>query len=252
MKKVMMVMTIVVALSVLVFMISVASLFAADTTKTTPTTKQQGTTQQGTPRQTPVQERKAAAKMPQSQIENNKTTVHTKFWDFEFDSVEVNGVTIKKGGGNKKIYVKAGQVKFTLHYKLKTPPIKEISEQDVAAWGSGRKHYYNDMRVWYDVNGSYFPGGGSAGKKDLPRFTWADVQSWRKTARSTLPWTWTEQMTLIWNAKPGSNGYTEVYNFFIAFCCVNCVAGEEIAEVDRKNNGFSFEDLLVTLILQKY
>ncbi len=225
MKKVMMVMTMFTALSFLVSMIAVAPLFAVEATNTGPT-----------PKQVPTQK-------PKPQLSKDKAMVHTKFWEFEFDRLEGKGVVIKKGGGNKTINVKVGEnVKFTLYYKVKTPPIKEIFEADVNAWGSGAREYYGTFWI-HDKERNQETN--SMDMRYLPKFTWENVQFWKKTFLGTSCKTWTEQMTLQWTPTAEFVGHT----VFIKVCCVNCWSNKDIPEVDRKNNGFTNEDLLVTFIV---
>jgi len=91
MKKGMMVITIVVALSFLVSIIAVSPSFAKQATQTTPTTKQPAPAQ--TPATQSPQTQKSQFTPPKGQ---QYSPARLKFWDLEFDRLEVKGVVIKK------------------------------------------------------------------------------------------------------------------------------------------------------------
>jgi hypothetical protein len=185
MKKGMPIITIVVALSFLVSMIAVAPLFAAQATKTTPTTKQvpqQGPTQAPQTPQTPTVKSPAT---PTKTYEKAKSV----FWDLEFDRLEVKGVVLKGIKEEKTIDLNPGEtVTFKIYYKLKTPPVKEITEADVKRWGSGSLTYRNYVKI--NLYEMIVESNGKAGTdrfkyvdlygvKSLPKFTWEDVMRWK-------------------------------------------------------------------------
>jgi hypothetical protein len=112
MKKGMMVMAIVAALSFLVSIIAVSASLAGLVTQTTP--------------------EKVSAKKEPPKSQALKNIVHTKFWVLDVDHCVVNNFnpcnavnTVKKGPLTGKCY-----------YMVKTPPINEITEADVTAWSS--------------------------------------------------------------------------------------------------------------------
>jgi len=232
MKKGMMVMTMVVALSFLVSVSAVSPSFAKQATQTAPTTKQQ-----------------APAQSPEIQKQQFPKDLYVKFksqfWDLEFDKLIVKGVVIKKGGGNKTINVKVGEnVQFKAYYKVKTLPIGDITEADANYWGSGKFLYTNYLLIInHDAQGNknihLFDTNRS-----LPKFTWQNVQGWKRGGlKKNDPKTWTELSVFQWTAGAecvGSNVY------------INCVCVDwykNIPETNEPNNGFVDSDLLVTFIV---
>ncbi len=173
MKKVMVVMTIIAALSFLVSMIAVSPSFAKQATKTLPTATQQ----------TPA--KVAVAQMPKA-----------KFWDLELDHCVI------KSGANPctstTINLKWGTpFNGTCFYKVKTYyPINDITEADAKAWGKGKSY----MIIAYMGNG---PDVSKFFKKEetrtLPKFTWQDVQQWKNTGQVSAPKIWTERLDFSWH-----------------------------------------------------
>jgi hypothetical protein len=184
------VLAIVIALSVPVSLIAIAPLFAAQVTKTQPTSKQQ--TQQ--PVQTPT-----IQKIKQS---DSKPTAYEKakdkFWAFEFDHCIIGG-TNTRGKDAWDLHIpgaKIGQpLTSTCFYKMKTPPVKDITEADVKAWGTGKSYYilagFTLTNVPEEV---YFK---KEENRDLPSFTWEDVKHWLRGGGND-PKIWTEHMVFTW------------------------------------------------------
>ncbi len=213
MKKGMMVVTIIAALSFLVSMIAAAPLFAVEATNT-------GLT----PKQVPTQ------KPPASQF--SKNMVHIKFWDLAVDHFVINGQSFpfpNDYSQAKIINVKVGQtVNCQCFYKLRTPTIGSISEADVGSWGSG---------ITYKIAGGlFFPGPPSHQEytiiaRQTPKFTYADVQSWKNQFGAGGNKEWNEAALVYnWTAAAKHVGksmylHFDVDSFF------------NIKETDENNNG---------------
>jgi len=185
MKKGMMVMTIVVALSFLVSISAVAPSFAKTASQTTPTSKQ--APQQG-PAQAP-QTQKSQFTPPKDQ---QYSPAKLKFWELEPLHCSINGVSrpCNCTGATAAINVIVTPGKpltINCYYRVKTPPINDITEADVKAWGWGRSY-----TLCYDLI-------GFDRKEDvriLPKFTWYDVKIWKKGGQGNAPKVWTEHMVL--------------------------------------------------------
>jgi hypothetical protein len=229
MKKGMPIITIVVALSFLVSMIAVAPLFAAQATKTTPTTKQQETTQGTAQGTTQVKQ------VPRSSLQIGKLS--RTFWDLEFDCLEVKGVRIKNGMGHKTITAKPGEdVTFTAHYKVKTPPIKDITEADANYWGSGKGYtpYYLLLTI-YNVPPCHAPYSNAETPplQQLPKFTWAEVQQWKTAGLGNTPKIWTENVEIKWHVPDDQVAHNSYfYVFYID-------PFKKVSETNEDNNGFN-------------
>ena len=239
MKKVMMVMAIVAALSFLVSLLAVVPSFAAKATQTQPTTKQQ--TQQGTVQTPASQDIKKPAGFKPTAMEKPKE----KFWDLEFDRLEVKGVVIKKGGGNKTINVKVGEnVQFKAYYKVKTIPVGDITEADAMYWGSGKFLYSNYLLIINHTAQGNNPIHLFDTNKSLPQFTWQNVQGWKRgIGKGNNPKIWNESSVFQWTAGPECVGSNVYMNCF----CVDWY--KKIPETNEPNNGFVDSDLLVTFIV---
>ncbi|HEX9948615.1 MAG TPA: hypothetical protein VGB29_00545 [Thermodesulfobacteriota bacterium] len=178
MKKGMLVMAIVTALSFLVLVIAVAPAVAKQATQTPPTSKQQP--QQGT----------VQTVLPKS-----------VFWDLEVESITVKGQVIKKGSGNHTITVKVGEpVTFTCKYKAKTIPINNITKADAKFWGSGNHKFTIRLQVYFptpnlDTDDLYKD-------KSLPSFTYEDIQNWIKRQKVIGGKSWSQEVVFQWTPKP--------------------------------------------------
>ena len=129
MKKGMMAMTIVAALSFLISIGAVSTSFSKQAGQTVPKSQQQ---------QSPtLQEKEHVVQVPKN-----------KFWDLEADRMVVKGQVVKKGGGHHTIYVKVGEtVTFHCYYKMKTIPVRDITKADTNFWGSGNRQFNIRFRV---------------------------------------------------------------------------------------------------------
>jgi hypothetical protein len=193
MKKGMIVMTIVAALVFFVSMIAAAPSSAVQATQTGPT-----------PKQAPIQS-------PQTKFERSKDVVHqlkphAEFWGLAVDHCNVNGAPWPRRGSQsggvyvlRDLQVKAGQpLTFDCYYKVITIPIKDITEDDAIAWGSG-KSYTDFYKVFISTFESSTEISAKTEQKNLPKFTWADVLVWkRQTGRSNDSKIWTEHMVFTW------------------------------------------------------
>ncbi|MCJ7545238.1 MAG: hypothetical protein MUP30_00195 [Deltaproteobacteria bacterium] len=181
MKKGMLVMTMFVALSFLVSVIAVSPSFAKQATQNTSTPKQQ-------PQQGPAQ----APQTQKPRFPKNMEKLHTVFWELEPLRCVINGVSkpcnCQGTTAAINVIVTPGQpLTITCYYKVKTPPINDITEADVKAWGWGRSY-----TLCYD-----FPGFDRIEEiRTLPKFTWADVKLWKKGGQGNAPKIRTEPMVL--------------------------------------------------------
>jgi len=223
MKKGMMVMTIVAVLAFLVSVIAVSPLFAKQATQTTPTTKQ--VPQQGPARapQTPTVKSPAT---PTKTYEKPKSV----FWDLAVDRRCVaNGVTLDPvvTAADYKIPFLNNKIVGKCFYKVKTPPVNEITEADVKKWGSGNLTYFG----WVAVEGLRALGPCKIQvAKTLPKFTWADVQRWKKVAMGNAPKIWNESIDFTCAAESPAD-----YRWFY-FKIETKYIGTPIPEYDTSNN----------------
>jgi hypothetical protein len=222
MKKGMMEIAMCVVLSFLVSVIAVSISFAARATQTAPKSQQQPSTVQI----------------------KDQIKAKDKFWDLEFDRLEVKGFVIKKGGGNKTINVKVGEnVQFRAYYKVKTIPIGDITEADANYWGSGKFLYTNHLLIVnHKVQGNNYIRLFDT-NISTPKFTRYDVIHWKKILATTARKTWNEESVFQWNPAADCVGH----NVYINCVCVDWY--KKIPETDEPNNGFVDSDLLVTFIV---
>lgn len=164
MKKLMLLMAIVAALSFLASVLTVAPAFAVEATKTGPT-----------PKQAPAQ--KTA---PASQFSKSKVFVHTKFWSVEAIQCDISygiaGSFKPCGVVDPPTTIKLGKISGSCSYKIKTPPVNEITEADANYWG--KKSGYTTTKVLWSLNDSKV--GNTKVGIVVPGFTWEDVQTMRK------------------------------------------------------------------------
>jgi hypothetical protein len=172
MKRVMLVMVIVVALSFLVSMIAVSPLFAVEATKTGPIPKQVPT--QKTP--------------PTSQFSKNKVMLHTKFWAVEVIQCDIScgsaGSFTPCGVIDPPTTIKIGKISGNCSYKIKTPPVNEITEADAEKWGASGNKYYISAHLSHDGSPTNLVKGEF---KYVPHFTWVDVQQWKNSGQGNTP-----------------------------------------------------------------
>lgn len=221
MKKRIMAITIVVALSFLVSISAVSTSFSKQAVQTVPKSQQQ---------QPPtVQEKEHVVQAPKD-----------KFWDLEVDRIEVKGQVIKKGGGHHTIHVKVGEtVTFHCYYKMKTIPVKDITKADTNYWGSGNLQFNIRFRV---ASTTYSIEPKTSFKnRNLPHFTWEDVKKWQRITRSPGGKTWTDEVSFLWT--PGAE-YVEAYitaEYYLDY-------GHVIPETHEGNNIMSIMSLLTIIV----
>jgi hypothetical protein len=188
MKKGMMVVTIVAALSFLFSMIAVSSCMAVKATKTGPAPKQVPT--QKTPPTSPKE--KVPVKVP---VQGAKA----QFWDLAVDHCVISGQLLQCNPCQGKPTVKVGQpATITCYYTMKAIQISDITDADAKFWGSGNLKYYVGIVVYGD-------GMAKTYKKEelrsLPKFTWENVQVWKKNFIGTYRKTWTEHIAMTWTPQ---------------------------------------------------
>ena len=196
MKRGMMVMTIVVALSLLVSLIAVAPSFAKTASQTTPTSKQ--APQQG-PAQAP-QTQKQQFTPPKDQQYSPAKSV---FWELEPLHCFINGVskpcTCEGNAAAANVTVKPGHpLTINCYYRVKTPPINDITEADAKAWGWGKSYTIRYQLIENNLI--------TEDIRTLPKFTWADVKLWKKGGQGNAPKVWTEHMLLKLNMRDKATG----------------------------------------------
>jgi hypothetical protein len=183
MKKGMVVMIIVVVLSFLVSPIAVSPSFAKQATQTTPTSKQ-------APQQGPAQAPQTQTIKPPAALTKTYEKAKDIFWELEPLHCSINGVSrpcnCMGTTAAINVIVTPGQpLTINCYYRVKTPPINDITEADAKAWGWGRSY-----TLCYDLI-------GFDRKEDvriLPKFTWYDVKIWKKGGQGNAPKIWTEHM----------------------------------------------------------
>ena len=228
-KKVMMVMTIVVALSFLVSISAVVPSGAVEATKTktSPALKQPSGTTQPVSAQ-PAEQKQNKQALPQGQ--GAQRLVHEKFWDLAVDRRCVaNGVTLDPvvTAADYMIPFLSNKIVGKCFYKVKTPPVNEITEADVKKWGSGNLTYFG----WVSMNGKRALGPCKIQvAKTLPKFTWEDVQRWKKAGQGNAPKIWNESIDFTCAFEsPGD------YRWFY-FTIETTYIGTPIPEYDTGNN----------------
>jgi hypothetical protein len=223
MKKVMVVMTMFVTLSFLVSMIAVAPAFAKQATQTQSTTKQ--VPQQG-PAQAPQTPTVKSLATPTKTYEKPKSV----FWDLAVDRRCVaNGVTLDPvvTAADYKIPFLNNKIVGKCFYKVKTPSVNEITEADVKKWGSGNLTYFG----WVTLDGKRALGPCKIKvAKILPKFTWEDVQRWKKVATGNAPRIWNESIDFTCTAESQGD-----YRWFY-FKIETQYIGTPIPEYDTGNN----------------
>jgi patatin-like phospholipase/acyl hydrolase len=177
MKKVMMAMTIVVAISFFSSVIAVAPSAAKAVSKDASNAKSK------TPTQFP----------PHTQGES--TVPKQQFWDLVVDHCYINGILVPMNPcSNTTITVKVGQaVVGTCYYKAITLPVADITKADAAYWGSGNLTYVI-VSVFSSLKPAITPKKEET--KNLPKFTYAFAKNYTKGERMA----WNHYMTFRWVA----------------------------------------------------
>jgi hypothetical protein len=221
MKKGMMVMTILVALSFLISISTVSPLFAKQATQTTPTTKQQ------TPAQSPQTQTIKPPAGPTKTYEMAKE----KFWDLVPTQIIINGVS--KPCGTTTFTATPGQtVTLKYYWQVKTPPLNDITEADAKAWGTGKSYSIEDHCNWMGPVGYKLED-----IRTLPQFTWAQVKLWKKGGQGNAPKIWTETWQI--NLTTDNINYKTVTNWSNEHLLTVDSHGE-IPEINEGNNGCYF------------
>jgi hypothetical protein len=221
MKKVM---TMFVALSFLVSISAVSPSFAKAAGQTTPAPNQQPaqtTANQSSTQQPPITPASKVHQLPK-----------LKFWGLSVDHCVANGAFQLSNSASNTFNVKVGQpVTIVCYYKIKTIPINDITEADVAYWGSGKPYTIaaSIVNASANVNASF----KKEETRSLPKFTWLDVQHWKKSGGANNPFKiWTEYMTITWSPSLLNIG-TNLFGFGVD-------TKNTIEEFDgHANNGFT-------------
>jgi hypothetical protein len=229
MKKGMLVIVIAAALSFLASVIAVAPSVAVEATKTKTSPalqKPSGTTQPVSAQPTEQKQNNQAL----SQGQGAQRLVHEKFWDLAVDRRCVaNGVTLDPvvTTADYKIPFLNNKIIGKCFYKVKTTPVNEITEADVKKWGSGNMTYFG----WVTMDGKRALGPCKIQvAKTLPKFTWEDVQRWKKVATGNASKIWNESIDFTCAAEsPGD------YRWFY-FKIETQYIGTPIPEYDTGNN----------------
>ena len=197
MKKGMMVMAMLVALSFLVSISAVSPSFAKPASQTTPTSKQQAPAQ--TPATQSPQTQKSQFTPPKDQ---QYSPAKAKFWGFELDHCVVTGNNLNPC--NAEINIKQGApLTGTCYYKVKTITINEITEWDANRWGKGKSYLVRAALINCEDSSKFF---GKDETRKLPLFTWRDVQKWKSAGQGNAPKIWTERFDFIWIPTKAQTG----------------------------------------------
>ena len=155
-----------------------------------------------------------------------------KLWDLEVKRFVINDYSFLFPNDFNKaviIHVKAGDtVKCKCIYKIHTVALGNISEADANYWGSGNLSYKIAV-------GLFFPGPPSNQQyqfetRNLPKFSYADVQTWKNQMGSGGRETWTESRDYSWTAAAEHVGKS----MYLYFSVDSLYA---IPETDEMNNG---------------
>jgi hypothetical protein len=189
MKKGMIAITMFAVLSFFILVIAVALSFAAQSMKITLTANHQPAQTTANPpssQQSSLTQKNQAHKLPT-----------LKFWGLALDHCVANGVFQLSNSDSNTFKVKVGQpVTIVCYYKIKTIPITDITEADAAYWGSGKSYTIGASIVNVSANKSF----KKEETRSLPKFTWLDVQRWKKSSGANNPFKiWTEHMTITWS-----------------------------------------------------
>ncbi len=221
MKKGMLVMTILVVLAFLVSVIAVAPSFTKQVTQpkgstTSPTTSQQGTVP------VPAAQTQQATKPKETMSQIR----HDKFWALECDHCIIGGVDSrgKDYSGNLSIKdAKVGQsLTSTCFYKVKTPPVNDITEVDAKFWGTGTSYC---IAAQFTAKGGGLVLFEKKENRNLPYFTWEDVKHWKRAGKGSDPKIWTEHMMFTWTPTSDRPWF---------YFCVD--SNKVIAEYDGRDN----------------
>ncbi len=119
----------------------------------------------------------------------------TKFWDLYIDRMIFHAhrppgpyTWSENHPQNNVIYVDGTAIPSDIHHecwvsvdtiiKMKTPPKSQITKADVSKWGSGGPKNFCEVKVNIENSGPEKFGGTKIFPVSMPKFTWADVQTW--------------------------------------------------------------------------
>lgn len=155
----------------------------------------------------------------------------SEFWDLAVDHFIVNGVQfpfLNDFYQAKVINLKVGQsVNCQCFYKVKTINLGDITQVDATTWGAGNSYLV--------AGGLFFPGPPSRQEyktenRQAPKFTLADVQSWKNQYGPSGKKEWSETMTYNWTAAQEHVGKVLYLHFSLD-------SFMKIKETDEQNNG---------------
>jgi len=176
-----------------------------------------------------------------------------KFWDLSIEKMRFHPhrppgpfIWSEKYPENNIIYVDGKAVPSDIKHKcwvyvhafikMKTPPKSQITKADVSKWGSGGPHNYCEVRV--NINNSL--GCTRIYVVSMPKFTWADVQTWPEEGK-----TFTKQLKpmLVWEPNEAFVApYLGQKRFRVE---VWIDEKNQIPEIDEKNNNNPYHPHIV-------
>jgi hypothetical protein len=183
--------------------------------------------------------------LPQTQTPAAAQPAKAEFWDLKVLRFVIKGETFPFANDYYKakiINIKVGEtVGCDCYYTVETIPVGGITTADVNKWGTGKLEY----KI---AGGLFFPGPPSHQEyqivtHNLPKFTKADVETWKTTLGTSNKKVYTNSLKYNWTAKPEHVGksmylHFDVDSFF------------SIKETDEQNNGsFSGNGLVAKFVV---
>lgn len=118
------------------------------------------------------------------------------FWDMVVTHGVVNGKTIERGK-QYKFYLKPGDIlKCKFYYDIKTPNIQDITKADAEYWGTGKFKEKNIANIKHPQTNKYY--NEKIHNKRSPRFTYEDVEKWKKTMKGGTQKVWSRNFNYSW------------------------------------------------------
>jgi hypothetical protein len=185
------------------------------------------------------------APQKQQPLAVESTVPKAAFWDLAVDHFVVAGQSFpfpNDFNQAKIINVKVGQtISCQCFYKVKTLTSGEITKADASRWGSGN--------LGYTIAGGLFFSGPPSHQeykteaRNLPAFTYADVQLWKSQIGAAGKKEWTESMVYNWTATSEHVGKAVYLHFDVdSFLNIN--------ETDEQNNGsYSSKGIVVKFVV---
>jgi len=183
--------------------------------------------------------------LPQTQTPAVAQVAKAEFWDLKVLRFVVKGETFPfvNDYAQAKIFnVKVGEtVGCDCYYTVETIPVGGITTADVNKWGTGNLQY----KI---AGGLFFPGPPSHQEyqivtHNLPKFTKADVETWKTTLGTSNKKVYTNSLKYNWTAKPEHVGKTMYLHFDVD-------SFFSIKETDEQNNGsFSGNGLVAKFVV---